>query len=41
MEDKNDFAAAKEMKRIIDNAFENFRSFLYDEIQYLQNKIAR
>lgn len=35
MPDKNDFAAAKEMKRIIDNAYKNLRTILYDEIQYL------
>ena len=41
MEDKNDMAAAKQMKKIIDNAYRNLRTLLYDEIQYLQNKIAR
>lgn len=41
MPDKNDFEAAKEMNKIIEYAEKNLRTILYDEIQYLQNKIRR
>ena len=35
MPDKNDFAAAKEMKKIIDNAYKHILTILYDEVQFL------
>jgi hypothetical protein len=41
MPDKNDLEAAKEMNKIIEYAEKNLRTILYDEIQYLQNKIRR
>ena len=39
MEDKNDYQAAKQMKQLINKAFKNYRTYLYDKIQWLQNKI--
>jgi hypothetical protein len=39
MDSKNDYQAAKQMKAYINNAYKNMRTFLYDQIQYLQNKI--
>lgn len=35
----NDYQAAKAMKKMINKAFKNLRTYLYDKIQYLQNKI--
>lgn len=39
MAEKNDYQAAKQMKAFINTAFKNWRTYVYDKIQYLQNKI--
>lgn len=39
MEDKNDYQAAKQMKKYVNHAYKNVRTYIYDKIQYLQNKI--
>lgn len=37
--DKDPFAAAKTIDKIIDDAYNNLRTIIYDKIQYIQNRI--
>lgn len=37
--EKNDIEAAKYMRGIIYDAYDKFTTRMYDEIQYMQNKI--
>ena len=39
MAEKNDYQAAKAMKQLINQAYKNLRTYLYDKLQYAQNKI--
>lgn len=39
MEEKNDAEAAKQMKKYINHAYKNWRTYVYDKLQYIQNKI--
>lgn len=41
MEDKNDYQAARKMKKNINTAYKNLRTYLYDQIQWMQNRIER
>ncbi len=40
MLEKDDFKSAVKMNKIINYALDNHRTILYDQIQYIQNKIA-
>jgi phosphatidylinositol 4-kinase len=40
MLNKNSFKSALKMNKIIEYALNNHRTILYDQIQYIQNKIA-
>ncbi len=37
--DRDTFAAAKKIDHLIDHSLDNFRTIIYDKIQYIQNKI--
>lgn len=38
--DKTEYECALEIYKIIDNAYNNHRTIIYDKIQYIQNKIV-
>ena len=39
MLNKSDLEAAKEIKKLIERAYDRYTTNIYDDIQYMQNKI--